>query len=170
MKRNGGSIRVTSEPGNGSLITILLPSCPDTNACQEAVPAGVLHAGAESVLLVEDYPVFLPIAGKALRHLGYKVVSASTPDHAIRQFHEQPDGIDILITDVVMPDMNGHEMSRILTALKPDLKTLYMSGYTAEMLSARGILSGKEAFLQKPFSLADMARKVRGLLDGPASA
>ena len=118
-----------------------------------------------TVLLVEDDAVFLRIAAIALRAMGCSVVAASSPDEAISRFDEQPGVFDVLITDAIMPSMHGRELSELLTGRKSELKTLYMSGYDPDVLAERGLVCENDAFLQKPFILADLAGCLRTLLD-----
>jgi len=99
-----------------------------------------------------------------LESLGYTVLSADTPDNALRLAREYAGGIHLLITDVVMPGMNGRELAEQLHTLYPDIKTLFMSGYTADVIAHRGVLNDGVNFIQKPFSLQDLEVKVRAAL------
>ena len=100
-----------------------------------------------------------------LENLGYTVLAALTPGHAIHLVENHPGDIHLLITDVVMPEMNGREMAEKLSAIRPDLKCLYMSGYTADVIAHRGILDEGVNFIQKPFGRDDLAARVRQVLD-----
>jgi len=122
--------------------------------------------GTETVVLVEDELAILDLAQTILERLGYTVVSARTPGEALVVAAEHSGPIDLLITDVVMPEMNGRELAERLRAVRPALKCLYMSGYTADIISHRGILDEGVNFIQKPFSMRVLAEKVREAL-GP---
>jgi len=101
-----------------------------------------------------------------LERKGYSVLSAATPTEAIDMAKVHEDKIDLLMTDVVMPEMNGLDLARQLTSLYPDIKLLFMSGYTANMIAHHGVLDEGVAFIQKPFSIKDLADKVRRVLAG----
>ena len=119
----------------------------------------------ETVLVVEDDTVILNLAERFLTGLGYSVLSADSPEEAIRLSSHHPGEIDLLITDVVMPGMNGKELADQLLALRPSLKCLFMSGYTANVIAHRGVLDEGVNFIQKPFTLRDVSVKVRAALD-----
>jgi two-component system cell cycle sensor histidine kinase/response regulator CckA len=118
------------------------------------------------VLVVEDEGAILELARESLEELGYRVLTASSPQEAMRRCEEQAGEIHLLITDVVMPQMNGRELAERLRALRPGLKCLYMSGYTADVIANRGVLEQGVSFIGKPFSLAVLAEKVREVLEG----
>jgi two-component system, cell cycle sensor histidine kinase and response regulator CckA len=122
--------------------------------------------GNETILLVEDAKGILKMASMLLERLGYKVLPASTPGEAIRIVEDSGfSEIHLLMTDVVMPEMNGHDLAQKLLSMYPNLKCLFMSGYTANVIAHQGMLDDGVAFIQKPFSMADMTAKVRELLD-----
>jgi len=117
------------------------------------------------VLLVEDEEQILSLATRILEDQGYRVLSARSPEEACR-LAERPDGkIDLLLTDVVMPGMNGKELRGRIAALRPGIKTLFMSGYTADAIAHRGVLDEGVAFVQKPFTIRSLAEMVRKVLD-----
>jgi DNA-binding NtrC family response regulator len=120
----------------------------------------------ETVLVVEDNAAFLELVGKMLTDLGYKVLNASSPTLALKQVGERPGGIDLLMTDVVMPEMNGRHLAGQLEALHPKLKVLFMSGFTANAIAHQGVLDEGICFLQKPFSMKDLGYKVSEALRG----
>ncbi len=172
VKQNNGFINVYSEPGEGTTFRVYLPRSERVPAADaEEVEVVTLRGGTERVLVVEDEAAILELARESLEELGYTVLAAGTPEEAIRRSEEQAGPIQLLITDVVMPQMNGRQLSERLRAARPDLKCLYMSGYTADVIAHRGVLEEGVSFISKPFSLTTLAEKVREVLDGvpPAS-
>ncbi|MFH0785960.1 MAG: GAF domain-containing protein [Pseudomonadota bacterium] len=167
VKQNGGFINVYSEPGKGSTFKIYLArhADPVLKASRES-PADIPSGHGEVVLVVEDEVSILTLAKRILEELGYTVLPAQTPSKALRLVEENQSQIDLLITDVVMPEMNGKDLSNRLHTLYPGLKTLFMSGYTADVIAHRGVLDEGINFMQKPFSKEIMAVKVREALDG----
>ena len=163
VKQNRGSIHVTSEQDEGTTFTIFLPFCPEKAAAGSS-EEGKLPTGTETILLVEDESTVLSLAATIIGTLGYKVIPAGSPLEAVRIFNEDPYAIDILVTDVIMPGMNGRELSERLTGFRPELKTLYVSGYTANIIESQGIASDSVAFVQKPFTLREIATQLRKLL------
>src|SRR5208337_5260104 len=119
----------------------------------------------ETILLVEDDEAVLNLSRIVLENLGYTVLAAPAPVQAILLAQDHPGDIDLLITDVVMPEMNGRELAEKLSAIRPDLKCLYMSGYTADLIAHHGILDEGLNFIQKPFGSNDLAARVRQVLD-----
>ena len=166
-KQNNGFINVYSELKKGTTIKIYLPrhSSQAVEAHSEKTLEIPLSKG-ETLLLVEDNDSILKLGEKILKNLGYLVLSANSPSEAIKLTEEHAGEINLLITDVVMPEMNGRELSEQLRMISPDLKTLFMSGYTANVIAHRGVLEDGVCFMSKPFSKKDMAFKVRGVLDG----
>jgi len=166
VKQNNGFINVYSEPGKGTTFKIYLPRFEGEAAqlADEKAEAAT-GGGAETILLVEDEPAVLKLGVKTLELLGYDVLSAGMPSEAIRLVQQHPGKIHLLITDVVMPEMNGRELAHRLMELKPDMKCLYMSGYTANTIAHRSILDEGVYFLQKPFSTQALAQKVRTVLE-----
>jgi two-component system, cell cycle sensor histidine kinase and response regulator CckA len=166
VKQNDGFIYVASEPGNGAAFKIYLPRFKVETASvpSEEIP-GKRATGAETILLVEDDEAILNLSKMILENLGYTVLAGHTPVDAIRLAEEHPGDLDLLITDVVMPEMNGRELAEKLSAFIPNLKCLYMSGYTADLIAHRGILDEGVNFIQKPFLSDDLAAKVRRVLD-----
>jgi CheY-like chemotaxis protein len=169
VKQNNGFINVHSEPGKGSTFTVYLPrhgAKLDSERASIALPA---VRGHETILLVEDEPAILRATKRMLERLGYKVLAAVTPGEAMRLARENGD-IHLLLSDVVMPEMNGRDLAKNLLALYPDLKRLFMSGFTADVIAHQGVLEGGVNFLQKPFTQTLLAERVRAALDDePAS-
>jgi CheY-like chemotaxis protein len=124
--------------------------------------------GHETILLVEDDPAILEMTRMMLEHRGYRVLSAATPLDAVDLAKGYPAPLDLLITDVVMPEMNGRVLAEKITELCPDIRRLFMSGYTADVIASQGVLDNGVAFIQKPFSMKDLAEKVREVLDKSA--
>jgi PAS domain S-box-containing protein len=166
VRQNNGFIQVHSEPGHGTTFRIHLPRCAEEMAAvpEKKEAAGATKSGGETVLLVEDEPMILDITCRMLDLLGYRTVIAATPGEAIRLAREHAGRIDLLMTDVVMPEMNGRELARNLLSLYPDLKRLFMSGYTADVIAHHGVLDPGVHFLQKPFSMNALAHKLREAL------
>ncbi|MDP9491417.1 MAG: response regulator [Actinomycetota bacterium] len=164
VKQSGGHIWVYSEPGQGTTFKIYLPLVVEEAALPDAEPEPVI-GGAETVLLVEDDADVRAIVSRMLKERGYEVFAASDGDEAI-SVASRRDGFDLLLTDVVMHGMSGRETADRVRELQPGLAVLYMSGYTDDAVVRRGVLSAGTAFVQKPFSSDELARKVRGLLDG----
>jgi CheY-like chemotaxis protein len=166
VKQNDGFIYVASEPGKGTTFKIYLPRFEAETA---QAPSGEITVkrptGTETILLVEDDEAILDLGKMILENVGYTVLAAHTPVYAFHLVKEHPGDIHLLITDVVMPEMNGRELAEQLSAIRPNLKCLYMSGYTADAIAHRGILDEGVNFIQKPFRSDDLAAKVRHMLD-----
>jgi two-component system, cell cycle sensor histidine kinase and response regulator CckA len=170
VKQAGGSIWVFSEPGGGASFKIYLPRI---HAAADAIPARVVAftpTGHERILLVEDDSKVRTIAARALRGFGYRVTEAAHGEEALRLFADHVDEIDLLITDVVMPQMGGRELAERMVAARPDLKVLYTSGYTQSGIVHHGVLDHGVAFLPKPYDPSALARTVRATLDDPRPA
>ena len=167
IKQNHGFINVYSEPGQGSTFKIYLPRhAADLAEGSAAPPLAAAPTGAETVLLVEDEEALLKLSAQLLERLGYTVLAASGPNQALQLAEAHPGVIHLLLTDVIMPDMSGRDLWRRLSALRPDLKCLFMSGYTANVIAHHGVLDEGVHFLQKPFSREALAAKVREALYG----
>ncbi|MBU4261360.1 MAG: response regulator [Proteobacteria bacterium] len=166
VKQNNGFINVYSEPGQGSTFKIYLPRHAAKNGkMRKERPAAPNAQGHETVLLVEDEAAILRVTKLMLENLGYRVLTASTPGEAILLAKEHDGEIHLLVTDVVMPDMNGLDLAKKLISLYPGLRSLFMSGYTGNVIAHHGILGDGINFLQKPFSIQALAAKVREVLD-----
>lgn len=166
VKQNNGFINVYSELGHGTNVNIYFPqhqskqkSSPDIPKDQSA------QGGKEIILLVEDEPSILDMTKMMLEKLGYQVIPAKTPGEAIELANRHAGDIHLLLSDVVMPEMNGRELARNILSLYPDIKRLFMSGYTANVIAHHGILDEGINFIQKPFSLKTISCKVREVLD-----
>ena len=165
VKQNDGFIYVDSQPGQGATFKIYIPRCDVETAkvCSDE-GAGEPPPGTETILLVEDEEAILTLTRVMLEKLGYTVLAAQSPAQAISMVQNHSEDLHLLITDVVMPEMNGRELAEKLQAVRPGLKCLYMSGYTFDVIAHRGILDEEVNFIEKPFSLQVIARKVRSAL------
>lgn len=166
VKQNNGYIHVCSEPGKGSTFRIYLPRFAG-DAGEPAVESKAEPPGSrgETVLLVEDEAVILHVGQAMLEALGYRVLTADTPGKALQQMRARSGEIDLVLTDVVMPEMNGRELAERLLDIKPGLKCLFASGYTADVIARDGVLEEGVVFIQKPFSIKHLAAKVREALE-----
>jgi PAS domain S-box-containing protein len=166
VKQNNGFINVYSEPGQGSTFKIYLPRFSADEDTDMAMPQNKAAAGGtETIMLVEDEPTILRMTRMMLERKGYTVISAATPAEAIEKAEKYSGTIDMLMTDVVMPGMNGRDLADQIIVLYPGIRILFMSGYTSNVIAHQGVLDHGVAFIQKPFSMADMTEKVRELLD-----
>ncbi len=167
VKQNNGFINVNSEPGQGAAFTIYLPAYAVKSAAtvENTLEQPAEH-GNETILLVEDEPAILKMATMMLEMLGYTVVAATSPGEAIRLAHAYRGRLDLVMTDVVMPEMNGRELAGHLFSHCPDLKCLFMSGHTANVIVHDGVLDDGVHFIQKPFSMKDVGTKLREVLEG----
>ena len=165
VKQNNGFINVYSEPGKGTTFRIYLPRhIGGVDETEKKMTAEFPRSQGETVLLVEDEPSIITMAKLMLENLGYRVLATSAPGEATRLATEYTGEIHLLLTDVVMPEMNGRDLADRLRALYPAIKTLFMSGYTTNVIAHHGILEEGVHFIQKPFSIKDLALKVRETL------
>jgi PAS domain S-box-containing protein len=170
VKQSGGYIFAQSEPGCGTTFRIYLPRVPDPAATPgvDKHPQGPT-GGSETVLLVEDEESVRELVRETLKARGYTVIEAGDGISGVRVAEEYPGKIEILITDVVMPGMSGRELAKRVMVARPDIKVLYLSGYTEDAIIHEGALEPGTAFLQKPFTLQVLARKVREVLRGESA-
>ncbi|MBU1566057.1 MAG: response regulator [Proteobacteria bacterium] len=167
VKQNNGFIYVESRPGSGTTFNIYLPRHRSiTLQVPQEVAAEPIEGGRETILLVEDEGAILKMATIMLQNLGYTVLATNSPVEAIRLAKVHTGAISLLMTDVVMPEMNGRDLEEHLASFIPQLKCLFMSGYTADIISRQGKLDPDLHFIQKPFSASDLAAKVRKALEG----
>jgi two-component system cell cycle sensor histidine kinase/response regulator CckA len=172
VQQNGGHIEVYSEVGIGTTFAVYLPRVIDElPAVALPVSPEPVRGNGETLLLVEDEDLVLEMATEVMEQLGYVVIPASTPATALAALAARSDPIDLLITDVIMPEMSGRELADRITAQYPQVNCLFMSGYPADFIANRGVLDPDVTFLQKPFSLDTLATMVRYALDkGRAAA
>ncbi len=166
VKQNRGAINVYSEPGQGTTFRIYLPRHAEpAEPVLEKAPLAATPGGSETVLIVEDDPTIMLLGKRFVEKLGYRVLTATSPGEAIRLVEGYEGGIDLLLTDVVMPEMNGKQLATRLREIRPGLKCLFMSGYTADAIARQGVLDEGICFLAKPFSAREMAVKIREALE-----
>jgi len=167
VKQNSGLIKIYSEPGRGTTFQIFFPTIETpglTPRDGKTLTHGILPGGTETILMVEDNLAILKFGTTVLEYLGYTVIAADTPEKALKRVNSDENPIDLLLTDVVMPGMNGNELAQRIKKIIPGIKCLYISGYTADVIT--NVDLGKEGvnFLAKPFSLKELADKVREVL------
>jgi CheY-like chemotaxis protein len=163
----GGTIWVYSEPGQGSTFKVYLPAVDEPADEDVASPAAVSPRGAETVLVVEDEDSVRVVVREVLRRQGYTVIEAGNPQSAFELAERHPGTIELLISDVVMPGEGGPSLARRLIADHPELRVLFVSGYTDDTIVGQGVIEAGAAFLEKPFTADALARKVREVLDRP---
>jgi PAS domain S-box-containing protein len=166
VKQNNGFIWVYSEPGQGSTFKVYLPKVKEDTEPEEKERISVEDlSGSETVLVVEDDDSLRALSQRVLQKYGYRVLEAENGEDALKVSKAYEGSIDLMITDVVMPRMGGKETAERLQPLYPHMKVLYMSGHTDDAMVHHGVLTGELNFLQKPFSLKGLTRKVRKILD-----
>lgn len=173
VKQNHGDINVWSEQGAGTVFSIYLPRVQNVESDDSAQTVSESHSiphGTETVLLVEDDAEVLTLTKTTLEQYGYNVVSADNPLEAIHLCERHPDEIHLLITDIIMPKLSGRQLAKQTRRIRPHMKTLYMSGYTDNVIAHHGALEQNIWFIQKPFQPASFLQKVREVLDSDAEA
>tara|TARA_R110002111_G_scaffold255157_1_gene321248 strand:- start:32332 stop:34248 length:1917 start_codon:yes stop_codon:yes gene_type:complete len=166
IKQNKGFIHVESEPGKGATFQLFIPrqqSGVKSKAIRQT--SQIPHGIDEVILLIDDEPMLSNVSKNILESLGYEVLAANSPREAIRIAQEFQGSIDLLLTDVVMPEMNGKDLYHSLKAVLPHLKVLFMSGYTVNIIADHGVVNDGIFFLQKPFSRNELAIKVRQIIE-----
>ncbi len=166
VRQNKGALKVESQVGSGTTIRIYLPRYQgETGRARKNTDKEIPLGQGETVLVVEDEPSTLRMVEKFLSLLKYNCLAANTPAEALQVAQAHAEKISLLMTDVIMPGMNGRELSKQLTSRFPQIKCIYMSGYTANEIDDRGVLQEGVHFIQKPFSRKDLALKIRTVLD-----
>jgi len=168
ITQSGGYIGVTSAQGQGTMVTIDFPNVEDPVALPTAnVPQTSPPQGTETVLLVEDEGTVRSVAREVLQMVGYTVLEAASGEEALQRVEQYADAIHLLVTDVVMPGMNGRELAARLAVEYPNVQVLYLSGYTDDAIAHHGVLQAGIELLHKPFTPDTLARRVREVLDQP---
>jgi CheY-like chemotaxis protein len=165
VTQNRGFIHINSEPGRGTTFAVYLPR--HTGKAEQLADAGASGTSSpahETILLVEDEPAVLRLTASMLERLGYTVVAAGSPGEAIRLAAQHAGPLHVLMTDIVMPEMNGRDLARRILTLYPDITRVFMSGYTADLIADRGVLDEAVHFIQKPFTRHDLATRLREAL------
>ena len=165
VQQGGGFVHVESDVDRGSTFRIYLPAVLETPVAPVAVVEPDLPKGSETILLVEDEVLVRSLVSKFLHSQGYRVLSATRGSDALQLAAEHGSRIDLLLSDVVLPHMNGRQIYERLALTMPTLRVLFMSGYTENIIAPHGVLERGCYFVQKPFSLKELARKVREALD-----
>ncbi|WP_319588964.1 PAS domain S-box protein [uncultured Desulfobulbus sp.] len=164
LMQNEGAVTVSSAPNQGTTINLYLPQAQVSHLILQENSEKTQDIGTETILLVEDETAILELGIYILEQQGYKVLVAPTPTKALTLVEENREVIDLLITDVIMPEMNGKELARRIEMIRPGIRVLFISGYTADIISPHGILSPDIHFLEKPFSARSLRKKVREVL------
>jgi len=168
VKQNNGFVNVYSEPGLGTTFKIFLPRHQtQTSDLSEKRIDRPVQRGHETILLVEDEPAILDMITEMLEKMGYTVMAAGTAGEAINIAQDYVGELNLLLTDVIMPEMNGRDLAKNLLSFYPNIMRLFMSGYTANVIAHHGVLEEGLNFIQKPFSMEELAAKVRAALDTP---
>ena len=165
IKQNNGIIGVETEPGKGSTFVIYLRQYDGQVEIHDSGAAASLPRGHETILLVEDEPAILKLIKTVIAGEGYEVLAADSPNLAIRLAQESEKPIDLLLTDVVMPEMNGQELAKCIKAIHPGMKSIYMSGYTADTIPREDVEDQEFNFISKPLSIDTLTAKLREVLD-----
>ena len=165
VKQSGGHITASSTPGQGSTFRVFFPRVDEPAAEPAAAAHPVAPVGTETILVVEDEPAVRRLACDYLAEKGYTVLEAPNPARAVEMVREHTGKIDMVLTDVIMPGLSGRELVETLRGLRPGLRVLYMSGYTADAIAHHGVLDPGVEFIQKPFTPSALARRLRETLD-----
>lgn len=169
VRQSKGFIDVRSEPGSGTVFRIHLPRVNEPIPRPPArLPENAPRGRGETVLLVEDEQALRMVCGIFLKTLNYRVLAAANPEEALIIASQTPDDIHLLLTDVIMPGIDGLQLADRLKSIKPGIAHLFMSGYTVDVISRRGVADAAAHFIQKPFSREDLARRISTLLNPPA--
>jgi PAS domain S-box-containing protein len=167
-QQSGGSIYLYSEPGHGTSFKIYLPRVDDEAGAALPAPIAATPTGSETILLVEDEPAVRDYAARILSEQGYVVLEASNGAAALALVAAHPSAIELLVTDMVMPGLQGHQLSKQLSVIRPDLRVLYVSGFTENSVVDHGVVGEGIAFLPKPYTVEALGQAVRLVLDKQA--
>ena len=166
IRQNNGSVIVDSKPGEGSVFCIFIPRMVGNEADPESRDKQKTTGGSEKILIIEDEEILLKMMTLMLESSGYEVLSAGNPDEALHIARREAGTIDLILSDIIMPGMNGKELEEKIREWQPESEYLFMSGYTDDIIARQGILDEGIRFIQKPFSQADLTGMVRRILDG----
>ncbi|MGH9889209.1 MAG: response regulator, partial [bacterium] len=166
-KQSGGFVTVRSRPGAGASFEVYLPAVLEVRAAERGDETPRTEwRGTETILLVEDSDAVRQLAKRILRGLGYTVLTARDGREALELVSTDESRIDLVLTDVVMPHMSGRQLAEAITVRRPDVKILYMSGYTDDIIIQKGLHDRGASFIEKPFTMSTLAERVRERLDG----
>jgi signal transduction histidine kinase/ActR/RegA family two-component response regulator len=168
VRQSGGGIRVESSPGRGTRFMIYLPRVVESAQDQQTHQFPAPARGSETILVVEDEAQLRDLVRQMLEAAGYHVLTCATGADALRLMQRDEHAADLLLTDVVMPGMNGRELADRLVSLRPDMKVLYMSGYTDDALVQRSVIEHTDGFIGKPFTLTTLTEKIRQTMGSTA--
>lgn len=165
VKNHDGGIHMESVPGEGSVFRIYLPAAAHRETGASYSPAGPSPRGTETVLIVDDEPEIREVGSELLSALGYRTITAEDGEVACRIYRERGREIRLVLLDIIMPRMGGRETFRALRKLTPGLPVLLSSGYSVDGLAQEILDEGANGFIQKPYGMSELARKIRGVLD-----
>ncbi len=165
VRNHGGTVTVISEMGKGSIFSIFLPASEEVGLIEEETLFDKLQKGSETILIVDDEDMIVDVGGEILKSLGYKVLLARSGAEAIEIYKKQGDEIDMIILDMIMPEMGGAETFQNLKEINPEVKVLLSSGYSIDGLATEIIEKGCNGFIQKPFNMNDLSQKIREILE-----
>jgi two-component system cell cycle sensor histidine kinase/response regulator CckA len=166
VKQHNGYIDVSSEPDKGTTFSIYLPLIAAESEARVRVTEPCPKGGSETILVAEDEPMIRDLITKVLAEFGYTVIVSEDGTEAVRKFMENKERIQLLLFDMIMPQKNGMDAFREIATLYPETRVVFMSGYTADIIQAKGILGEEHALIMKPIRPLELARKVREALDG----
>lgn len=171
VKQNNGYINCYSAPNSGTTFKIYFPLVEGPKDIMQDEPVAEIRRGSERILMAEDDVTLRKYTRAILEEAGYTVIEAANGEEALARFREQPDSIDLLLLDIIMPKMDGREVCREIRRARPEIRALFTSGYSAELIGQKGVLDGEVNLLSKPCTPNEILRKVREVLDGkPARA
>ena len=165
MKQNGGFVEAASEPGKGSVFTLLFPLCETPKEREKLMESHEVRGGSETILVAEDDEQLRKLTASILSEFGYRVIEAVDGEDAIRKFARDPDAVHLILLDAIMPRKSGKEAYREIKALRPSVKTLFCSGYDVDIIGSKGLLVEGVPVLLKPTAPTELLRSVRGALD-----